>query len=107
MEEAKQHVLDLLEEHTRRFGFDETMALLDRWYASRDLLTTSVSGLQKDCRARCDDGSACGSRTYRGRPYCPKHWQRYLRHGDPTITLRPWERTATTRPGRPRKERST
>ena len=39
---------------------------------------------QNGCGA-LEDGRLCGERTYVGRPYCPKHWQRYRRTGDPTL----------------------
>lgn len=51
----------------------------------------SVSPAQMACRA-VEEGTVCGRRTYRGRRYCPKHWQRFMRHGDPVLKLRPWDK---------------
>lgn len=38
---------------------------------------------QIDLRARLC--AVCGERTYAGHSYCPIHWQRYIRTGDPTL----------------------
>jgi len=40
---------------------------------------------QNGCVA-IEGGAHCGERTYAGRPYCPKHWWRFRRTGDPART---------------------
>lgn len=66
-------------------------------YDAADYITRAISGkgdnksvrpAQNGCRAR-ENGVACGLRTYAGHLYCPKHQQRFVRHGDPCLKVKP------------------
>jgi hypothetical protein len=69
--------------------YDDLMAELAELRAAKRRTEAAgndcVRAAQYGCRA-IDKGVVCGERTYAGHDYCPKHQQRYLRHGDPTLT---------------------